>query len=85
MIYRLYVITVLFVFSTFNCFSDFQAEKVYSECANGVVLVETSFSFGAGALINNDGWILTNTHIVDSVLINDIRVILKNGKIIQSN
>ena len=50
------------------------AAKVYPKAAPAVVLVQTSTGHGTGFLIDKEGWILTNHHVIDQA-----RVELKTG------
>ena len=46
-------------------------ESVYPKVAPGVVVVRTGSGHGTGFLISEDGWMLTNHHVVEDAAINE--------------
>jgi S1-C subfamily serine protease len=68
------IIIVGFIFSISANAQNMDAKKVFSECADAVTHISsTSFDYstrtlytavGSGFLISNDGWIVTNRHVI---------------------
>lgn len=44
---------------------SFDTELVMERCKNGVVYIETSGGMGSGFLIHEDGWVVTNRHVIE--------------------
>ena len=44
---------------------SFNSELIMDRCKNGVVYIETSEGMGSGFLIHEDGWVVTNRHVIE--------------------
>jgi hypothetical protein len=63
---------VYFVFLSLHLLSltavsaqSFNSELIMERCKNGVVYIETSEGMGSGFLIHEDGWVVTNLHVIE--------------------
>ena len=76
----LLIISISFSYSQQNTFSE-----IYKKAVNAVVLIETPKGIGSGFIISNDGWIVTNHHVISDYYdkpykIYNINISNKNGK-----
>ncbi len=82
-------IVILFIIETFSysLFSQFfSATKIYEKCADAVVIITTPYGIGSGFIINENGHIITNHHVVqdyygNTISAKRINVTTKNGKV----
>jgi len=51
--------------------------SLIKECLGSVVTIKTNFGLGSGFIISNDGYILTNDHVINSA--EKIEVVFDNG------
>ncbi len=79
---HLYLLWILLFPATVFSQTTNLSSRLYERTVESVVLIETLEGLGSGFFVSKDGWIVTNSHVIDKSYKTDISINLKNGKVL---